>query len=60
MGRFSNYEEKTISGMMYGYAVGLRNTKGIIHFDFTLGVPLYAKYIKDKATSMYFSIGLDL
>lgn len=60
IGRFSNFEEKTISGMMYGYSFGLRNTKGIVNFDLTIGVPLYAKYIKDKASVMYFSIGLDL
>lgn len=60
IGRFSNFEEKTISGMMYGYSFGLRNTKGPINFDITIGVPLYAKYIKDKNSVMYFSIGLDL
>lgn len=61
VGRFANYEpSKEVMGMMSGYAFGIRNIKGSIKFDFTIGKAIKSKYIKPKDAEFYFSIGIDV
>lgn len=59
LGRFANYEaKKEVSGMMSGAAIGIRNNKGIVRFEASIGKGIQSKYIKPKDTEFYFSIGV--